>query len=263
MLTRVATAIALAILSILATLFLSETLFAAAIILVTAIALYELCDVVDIRGKFSRTLFLSFYCLSCWAYFLSGLDKHPLIWGSFFAWVFAIVIIVSYPSSSRFFLKRYLSASVGALLLTGAAFSVLAIRESINGYFWLLWLVILTTSVDAGGYFVGRKYGNRALVPNVSPGKTLEGLLGGVFACLVICGALNFVFESQTTLGFLILLPLIFFAVVGDLFMSVVKRAHCKKDSGSILPGHGGLLDRIDSIIPVMTAAAAFIAIGG
>ena len=225
-------------------------------------AFYELCGLVGIFQKLARIFLVSCYLLGCLAYFMSGLAREPLIYFSFFVWIWAILLVVFYPRGSWIFRKRYASSILGALLLSGAAFSVLAIRESADGYFWFFWLLALTTSIDAGGYFVGRKYGKTPLAPMVSPGKTREGLAGGFFACLVICGTLNFVFVSDNHLGYLIIIPLAFFAVLGDLVESVLKRVHGKKDSGSILPGHGGLLDRIDSIIPVMTAGAIFLAIG-
>ena len=263
MITRIVTALLLASGIICATLFLSEFWFAVTIILVTGIAFFELCDLIGISQKLARIFCVSGYLLFCLAYFMSGLAREPLIYFSFFAWICAIFPLVFYPRGSRVFLKKYPSSIVGALLLAGAAFSVISIRESMDGYFWLLWLFVLTTSVDAGGYFIGRKYGKRPLALKVSPGKTIEGLLGGILTCLVICGSLNFVFISDNHLGYLVLLPLAFFAVLGDLVESVIKRVHDKKDSGSILPGHGGLLDRIDSIIPVMTAGAVFLGIDG
>ena len=256
------TALLLASAIICATLFLSEFWFAVMIILVTGIAFFELCDLIGISQKLARIFCVGGYSLVCLAYFMSGLPREPLIYFSFFAWICAIFSVVFFPRGSWIFRKRYPSSILGALLLGGAAFSVLAIRESTDGYFWFFWLLVLTTSVDAGGYFVGRKYGKTPLAPKVSPGKTVEGLAGGVFVCLVICGTLNFVFVSDNHLVYLAIIPLAFFAVLGDLVESVVKRVHGKKDSGSILPGHGGLLDRIDSIIPVMTAGAVFLAIG-
>ena len=256
------TALILAVAIISATLFLSEFWFAVTIILVTGIAFFELCDLIGISQILARIFCVSGYLLVCLAYFMSSLPREPLIYFSFFAWVCAIFSVVFYPRGSWIFLKRYPFSIVGALLLAGAAFSVIAIRESIDGYFWLLWLFVLTTSVDAGGYFVGRKYGKRPLAPKVSPGKTIEGLAGGIISCLVCCGFLNFVFVGDNHLGYLVILPLVFFAVLGDLVESAVKRVHGKKDSGSILPGHGGLLDRIDSIIPVMTGGAVLLAIG-
>ena len=262
MITRILTALLLALAIGSATMFLTEFWFAVTIVLVTGVAFFELCGLVGISQKLARIFCVSCYLLGCLSYFMSGLAREPLIYFSFLVWIWAILSVVFYPRGSWIFGKRYTSSILGALLLSGAAFSVLAIRESTDGYFWFFWLLVLTTSVDAGGYFVGRKYGKTPLAPKVSPGKTIEGLAGGVFACLVICGTLNFVFVSDNHLGYLIIIPLAFFAVLGDLVESVLKRVHGKKDSGSILPGHGGVLDRIDSIIPVMTAGAVFLAIG-
>ena len=124
-------------------------------------------------------------------------------------------------------------------MLSGAAFSVLAIRESTDGYFWFFWLLVLTTSVDAGDILWVVNMEKRRL-PQGQSRQDHRGVSGGVFACLVICGTLNFVFVSDNHLGYLIIIPLAFFAVLGDLVESVLKRVHGKKDSGSILPGHGG-----------------------
>jgi phosphatidate cytidylyltransferase len=124
----------------------------------------------------------------------------------------------------------------------------------------LFWTLLVTWSTDIGAYFAGRRFGRRKLAPSISPGKTVEGLYGGIAAAALVGGAWVLV----TGLGrpLLILAPI--FAVAaqgGDLFESGMKRRAGVKDSGGWLPGHGGVLDRLDGLVPVavLTAAAQLV----
>ncbi|WP_395623920.1 phosphatidate cytidylyltransferase [Sphingomonas daechungensis] len=123
-------------------------------------------------------------------------------------------------------------------------------RSGDHGLSLLLWAFIVTWATDIGAYFVGRSFGKRKLAPSISPGKTIEGLWGGVAAAAIFGGA----WVLATGLGKPLLLLAPLFAVAaqgGDLFESKLKRRAGVKDSGSILPGHGGVLDRLDGLVPV------------
>jgi phosphatidate cytidylyltransferase len=122
----------------------------------------------------------------------------------------------------------------------------------------VLWLVMLVIAADIGAYFAGRSLGRRKLAPRVSPGKTWEGALGGLLMVVLVAwlGALHFALPVPPCLVFGCAVGI--FSIVGDLTESMFKRAAGLKDSGTLLPGHGGLLDRIDSV----TAAAPLYALG-
>ena len=141
------------------------------------------------------------------------------------------------------------------------AISLLWIRErDVHGLELLLWTFLVTWSTDIGAYFAGRRFGRRKLAPAISPGKTVEGLFGGILAAALIGGA----WALATHLGKppLLLAPIFAIAAqAGDLFESGLKRRAGVKDSGSWLPGHGGVLDRLDGLVPVavLTAAAQLV----
>jgi len=122
----------------------------------------------------------------------------------------------------------------------------------------VLWLVLLVIAADIGAYVVGRRFGRRKLAPRVSPGKTLEGALGGIamVALVAWAGAAHFGLPQPAVVAFGCAVGI--FSIIGDLTESMFKRAAGLKDSGALLPGHGGLLDRIDSV----TAAAPLYALG-
>ena len=114
-------------------------------------------------------------------------------------------------------------------------------------------MFLLVWCADSGAYFVGRKFGRRKMAPNVSPNKSMEGLAGGLVTGLIVVIAIS-VFKLHLTgvplVAFVALSVLTILAsVLGDLFESMLKRRAKVKDSGTILPGHGGILDRIDSLL--------------
>jgi len=152
----------------------------------------------------------------------------------------------------------YVSGFVYALV---PALALLWIRErDAHGLDLLLWAFIVTWATDIGAYFAGRRFGRRKLAPSISPGKTVEGLYGGIAAATIFGGA----WALATGLGhaLLALAPLLALAAQGgDLFESAMKRRAGVKDSGSWLPGHGGVLDRLDGLVPVavLTAAAQLV----
>ena len=135
------------------------------------------------------------------------------------------------------------------------------IRQSSSGMIWLFVLLAVIFAGDTGAYYVGSYWGRHKLSPAVSPGKTIEGSIGGLLANLVIGGVAKFFFLSELPWG----LSLLFFLAVGlagqvgDLFESELKRSSGIKDSGAILPGHGGILDRIDALLFASPVAYIFI----
>ena len=125
-----------------------------------------------------------------------------------------------------------------------------------------MYLFLLVWGADSGAYFVGRKFGKRKLAPTVSPNKSVEGLYGGILTTIIVMLVVQYQYLNLTwvqQLLFLILsLITVFGSVLGDLFESMIKRRAGIKDSGRVLPGHGGVLDRIDSLL----AAAPIFATG-
>jgi phosphatidate cytidylyltransferase len=134
----------------------------------------------------------------------------------------------------------------------------LSARSLARGPELVLWLLLLVIAADIGAFFAGRSLGRHKLAPRVSPGKTWEGALGGLLAVglVALAGAVHLSLPVAAGVAFGCAVGI--FSVIGDLTESMFKRAAGLKDSGSLLPGHGGILDRIDSL----TAAAPLYALG-
>ena len=147
----------------------------------------------------------------------------------------------------------YASGFVYALV---PALALLWVRErDAHGLFLVVWMFLMTWSTDIGAYFVGRRFGRAKLAPSISPNKTIAGLYGGIAAATAVGGA----WALLTGLGqpLLLLAPLFALAAqAGDLFESWMKRKAGVKDSGTWLPGHGGVLDRLDGLMPVAVLTA-------
>ncbi|MGE6572083.1 phosphatidate cytidylyltransferase [Psychrobacter namhaensis] len=173
-------------------------------------------------------------------------------------WLMALSWVKVFPTHTNWYGKKL--ALMGAVILTAAITAMFYLWQL--SAWWLLYVFLLVWSADSGAYFVGRKLGRRKMAPNVSPNKSVEGLAGGlVTGLLVVIGisVFNLQLTSVSLIAFVALSALTILAsVLGDLFESMLKRRADIKDSGSILPGHGGVLDRIDSLL----AATPIFALG-
>ena len=143
-----------------------------------------------------------------------------------------------------------------------AALALLWVRDRADqGFELVLWVFIVTWSTDVGAYFAGRSLGRTKLAPTISPNKTVAGLYGGMAAAALFAGAWALYAKLDATL--LVLAPLFALAAQGgDLFESWMKRRAGVKDSGNWLPGHGGLLDRLDGLVPVAVLTALAVLAG-
>lgn len=124
-----------------------------------------------------------------------------------------------------------------------------------QGPYWLFYALSLVWVADIGAYFSGKKFGKNKLAPHISPGKTIEGLVGALMATSLYTLAASFYFDLtiiRATLLILLSIIVTLISVSGDLYFSFLKREAGLKDSGNILPGHGGILDRIDSVLAAM-----------
>lgn len=157
---------------------------------------------------------------------------------------------------------RLFKAVVGLLVLVPAWLGLVLLhaRPAI-GPQTVLFLMVLIWVADSGAYFSGRRWGRHKLAPQVSPGKTWEGVYGALAACALVAllGAWSMDGSAREMVSFLLVcMVTILFSIEGDLLESLMKRQRGIKDSGQLLPGHGGLLDRVDSL----TAAAPVFALG-
>jgi phosphatidate cytidylyltransferase len=147
------------------------------------------------------------------------------------------------------------------------AISLLWIRERAeyqgigSGFDLLIWVFLVVWSTDIGAYFAGRAIGGPKLAPSISPNKTVAGLVGGVASAILLSGAWASFVKLPSSLLWMAA-PFAVAAQLGDLFESGLKRRAGVKDSGTWLPGHGGLLDRLDGLVPVAVLTAALMLLG-
>ncbi len=128
-----------------------------------------------------------------------------------------------------------------------------------QGHVWLLVALMIVWAADSGAYFAGRKFGKTKLSPRISPNKTVEGLVGGVVAGMIVAlAAAPLAGASVKELPYVAIVAIwtILFSVVGDLYESLLKRHVGAKDSSHLIPGHGGVLDRIDSVLAALPVFA-------
>lgn len=189
---------------------------------------------------------------------LSYNDVALLLWAaSILTWLLSVYWVKSYPEYDGWYNPTL--KVIGLVLVSAAVTAIFSVWQS--SPWWLMYLFLLVWGADSGAYFVGRKLGKKKLAPDVSPNKSLEGLYGGVFTAMLIVVVVEVVYLdlslAEHALFLILSVITVFSSVLGDLFESMIKRRAGIKDSGRILPGHGGVLDRIDSLLAAAPIFAA------
>lgn len=280
---RVITALVLAPLALMAVFYLPLPGFAAFISAAFLLGAWEwsgLCGLANSAMRWvyvglTAAIFLSLYWL--WPEHLHWPVEHNVLLSALLLagigwWLLAILLVLTYPKSQAIWAGRdWLKALMGWLTLVPAWAGVLFIRStdyaasSFTGAWLICCLLALVWAADIGGYIVGKPFGKRKLLPKVSPGKTVEGMLGGLGLVAVVVTVVAWLqdWPAQTGIWYVSALLLTVLSVFGDLTESMFKRAAGKKDSGAFLPGHGGILDRIDSLTATAPLFAIIVALYG
>ena len=183
-------------------------------------------------------------------------------------WICAVALFAGFPGNFERHRPGLLPmALLGLLLMTSTLLSLAQLHAMPDGALRLLYALFIVFAADTGAYLAGRSFGRHKLAPSISPGKTVEGAVGGLLLCAawaLTAGVYVFRPDAQQ-IGLLLGLTLAVAAlsIVGDLTESMFKRVAGIKDSGSILPGHGGILDRVDSILAAAPAMVLGLMITG
>lgn len=277
---RIITALILAPLALFGILFLPLTGFQLFISVVVALGAWEWANLSGMQGTVARTVYtllLSVLCLLfAWLVPVDQVWIDGRLNQVYFLvlavatgwWILSLLMIVAYPRYSQVWRNsRALRGGFGILTLVPTWVAVMTLRTNIYdvdtfyGASLIFYVLGIVWAADIGAFFVGVKFGKHKLRPNVSPGKTIEGLLGGVMASVAIIAFAALHYQVNPKLiGLHALIGGITVAVsaLGDLNESMFKRCAGIKDSGTLLPGHGGVLDRIDSLTAAFPVFAFF-----
>jgi phosphatidate cytidylyltransferase len=267
--TRIMTALALLAVLLPVLYFNNPIAFALVVTLFFGAAIWEGFRLFNPGSQRALLISVGWTAAFCYAFFFAG-PVRPLFW---FA-ISALIWLLRFVPSLKIGLPPLDSAGNTMLSLT-YAIAIVACFAAIVTLFrhspgYLLSVMALVWIADIGAYGCGKAFGKRKLAPSISPGKSWEGALGGAISVLVLASlsilfggpalADTFAVRVQATFGWAalagILIVLVAASVVGDLFESQLKRRAGVKDSSKLLPGHGGVLDRIDALIPVLPLAA-------
>lgn len=264
---RVITAIVLTIIFLTALFGLPSYYFPAFVAVIVLMGAWEWANLSGMGKRWQRSAYFIFiasllgvtaWCIGLFPYegLNNSLIKTILIIACT-GWAVALLLIQGYPSSAILWGHPALRLVMGIFVLIPTWIALTYIRIQPFGEWLVLLMIAIIAAADIGGYFTGRKFGKRKLAPAVSPGKTWEGFAGGLIFNLLLVVLISVLTTTHLPTLLAIAIPTSLFSVVGDLLESMVKRHAGVKDSGDVLPGHGGVLDRVDSI----TAAAPVFAL--
>jgi len=264
---RIITAIILAVVIIGAIVLLPANGFYVLVAGIFAVAAWEWAQLADIVHPQQRIIYALMVLLSgVWASVDLGIlngfvdyDFEPVLMANIAMWFVLLGFVVKYPRKTSLWSRPWVRALLGAVLLVLTALSLCYIRQQEHWLAMIIYTILVVVCADTGAYFAGVNFGKRKLLPAVSPGKTWEGFAGGLLANFVLAiAASKMIDDVNVALLIFVTFAASLLSVLGDLTESMFKRNAGVKDSSRLLPGHGGVLDRIDSVM----AAAPVIAYG-
>jgi len=226
------------------------------ILFIVLIAGYEWAKLSAVANVFLRCCYAIVITGLIWA--VEHYAPDYVLWPVYLAvpWWFGVTyyLKIAKPKAANSVLKLD-KLLIAFIVLPAAALAMRQIHSGEQGAEWLFYALSMVWVADIGAYFSGKKFGRRKLAPLISPGKTKEGLFGAVVATSIYTLAASYYFGlgmEHAVMLVLLSVILTFVSVSGDLYISLLKREAGLKDSGNILPGHGGILDRIDSVLAAM-----------
>lgn len=220
-----------------------------AVALVAAGAAYELIH--NAVGIKSKAAVIGACIYAGLAVLATRYTYHSFFFVSIIYFLFAVVMVLK---NNKEFTLAHIGSLCGLPLALGFAFFCLeaVLNKEMGGIYYLLLLLNFSSVCDMGAYFAGSFLGKHKLCPNVSPKKTVEGAIGGIAASMIVTVVLTLCFKKAMLLPLVLTIPFCVIGMLGDLFASSIKRAVGLKDYGNLIPGHGGILDRVDSIIMIV-----------
>lgn len=225
-------------------------LLAGIILVIFFAASYECLQLIPVKTRIIQAGFILLLFFALWA--CGYLFSYWLTLG-LILWVLNCIAIITFPESQKYWGYPVLVAGVCCLLVPLFAQSLIHVYYLPQGKSLLVYLLFLIWASDIGAYLTGKRWGKNKLIPQVSPGKSWEGVLGGVVLAMIVMIFGYFYFAPNSIIIWAVLaLFTVIISIFGDLFISILKRRCHLKDTGAIIPGHGGILDRLDSLIAAL-----------
>jgi len=251
---RVVTGLILVVCAILGVLLLPNSWFAIfSLVIIITLGGLEWGKLVSLSGQFRSLFVIALIGLGLLTFIIADLRWIFIVAGVLW-WAAVLVLLAIYEQGTDLYKDNKWILRVSAfLVLVPAWLALITLHEKSPQL--VLYLIFLVAIADSGAYFTGKAFGKNKLAPELSPGKTREGALGGLGGATLwsILGALYFSLSSQDIIYYILLsMSVAVLSVAGDLFESLIKREAGQKDSGNILPGHGGILDRVDGLIAAL-----------
>jgi phosphatidate cytidylyltransferase len=247
---RLLTTLVLVPLALLAIFYGPTWLLCSVVLILVAIGGFEWTNLIPLKHRLLKIAFILTLLALVWP---------ATLWLKYWAmtaiivWLFILVAVISYPRTQSLWAKPIIIGGLSLFLLPLFAACLEGIYLFPQGKQLILYMFGLVWAADIGAYLAGKAWGETKLIPNVSPGKTIEGVMGGFVLALCVSVIAYWYFAPVKVVPWFMLAGITaLITVLGDLFISVLKRRANVKDSGNLFPGHGGMLDRFDSLLAAL-----------